>query len=579
MYPKQPFDFAGRTGTIVFDVSDNSQGSHAAWPEFWMSDKPVPDPFTHEASWEALPQNGFGIRFAAECAANSGCGNCPVSPVVTVGIDSAITISNFVENDSFNGGNLQVINDKCVSEPTGPGQLNHFEIRVSQNQIDVYGTDAFSGTLNLTNTPLKHLATIPNVNLTFTRGLIWIEDAHYNGNKFNTQRTNTFTWDNVGFDGPVLPRDAAYDANDSLIPSSSLGQGGDPGNALGWFIQANSSQSITVPNIYQTSINNAAGALLTVNFSPQNPPITLNFSINGHHHTFAWPYPDTNGSTVRTIGIPIPLSDIQAGNNTVIFSTDSISSMIIANLDLVLVGGQGPTICIDPSNCSGSGITPQPTPTNGPTPSLNPPTPTPTQQPTPTPILDSATLSVTPASQKVQSGQIVSVTVNENSGASPVNALQTAITYPSNLLTETGISYGSTFGIKAAETIGNGTISVSRGSTTPATGNNPVATITFQANSSGLATIGLSSTQIFSSQTNQNIFTSSSNGTITIVAPTPTPNIKVGDLNGDGSVDLLDISILLSNWGQCNAAIAANLGVPCPISLQDLSVLLSHWGQ
>jgi hypothetical protein len=33
-YPRQPFDFAGRTGTVEFDVSNNSQGPHAAWPTF-----------------------------------------------------------------------------------------------------------------------------------------------------------------------------------------------------------------------------------------------------------------------------------------------------------------------------------------------------------------------------------------------------------------------------------------------------------------------------------------------------------------------------------------------------------------
>ena len=34
MYPKQPFDFAGRTGKVVLVVSDESQGSNAACPEF-----------------------------------------------------------------------------------------------------------------------------------------------------------------------------------------------------------------------------------------------------------------------------------------------------------------------------------------------------------------------------------------------------------------------------------------------------------------------------------------------------------------------------------------------------------------
>ena len=64
MYPKQPFDFAGRTGKVTFDVRNDTQGSHAAWPEFWMSDKPVPAPFTHEGSFAAIPANGFGLRFA-----------------------------------------------------------------------------------------------------------------------------------------------------------------------------------------------------------------------------------------------------------------------------------------------------------------------------------------------------------------------------------------------------------------------------------------------------------------------------------------------------------------------------------
>ena len=33
MYPKQPFDFAGRTGTVSFDISNDSHGTHAAWPD------------------------------------------------------------------------------------------------------------------------------------------------------------------------------------------------------------------------------------------------------------------------------------------------------------------------------------------------------------------------------------------------------------------------------------------------------------------------------------------------------------------------------------------------------------------
>ena len=65
MYPKQPFDWNGRTGTVSFDVTNDSQGDHAAWPEFWITDLPIPTPFAHFGSWSANPRHGIGIRFAS----------------------------------------------------------------------------------------------------------------------------------------------------------------------------------------------------------------------------------------------------------------------------------------------------------------------------------------------------------------------------------------------------------------------------------------------------------------------------------------------------------------------------------
>jgi len=119
---------------------------------------------------------GFNSGQGANCVPNYSANN--TVPVVSV--DSTVTIKNYVENDpenEINTGNVVTTRDNCIKEPTQAGQLNHFEIDVSQSQIDVYGTDAG------TTTTLKHLVTIPNVNLGFTRGLIWLEDVHYNGSK------------------------------------------------------------------------------------------------------------------------------------------------------------------------------------------------------------------------------------------------------------------------------------------------------------------------------------------------------------------------------------------------------------
>src|SRR6266567_564861 len=333
MYPKQPFDFAGRTGKVTFDVSNDAQGGHAAWPEFWMSDRPVPAPFAHLASLHSLPQDGFGVRFSGFANANGQGASCPEGSPAYVGVASALTVTNYVENDLDNGGNLQLHGIDCIKASTGIGQMNHYEIDISQNQIDIYGTDA--GTI----TPLKHLATIANANLNFTRGLIWLGDAHYNGNKFNTQGTHAFSWDNVGFDGPVLPRDLAYDVNDSL---TSAGQT-DPNTGLpvvntGWPVQPNTSHTFTVNNV--ANPNSGTGALLTFGFwSAATPPFNLNYSINGHAHTLAWPYPDKESLTPKTLAIPLNLSEVQAGSNTLTIGAPV--AMNIFNIDLVLVGAAG----------------------------------------------------------------------------------------------------------------------------------------------------------------------------------------------------------------------------------------------
>src|SRR5260370_27221911 len=47
IYPKQPFDFANRTGTVAFDVTNDNTGSHGFWPEFWLTYQPLPAPSLH----------------------------------------------------------------------------------------------------------------------------------------------------------------------------------------------------------------------------------------------------------------------------------------------------------------------------------------------------------------------------------------------------------------------------------------------------------------------------------------------------------------------------------------------------
>jgi hypothetical protein len=87
MYAKQPFDFANRTGSINFDVSNDEPQIHTDWPELWMTDQPIPVPVTHGTSLLPVPRNGFGIRFAG--------GGCSGNQALW-SVDSAVVIRNYV---------------------------------------------------------------------------------------------------------------------------------------------------------------------------------------------------------------------------------------------------------------------------------------------------------------------------------------------------------------------------------------------------------------------------------------------------------------------------------------------------
>jgi len=418
MYAKQPFDFAGRTGIVAFDVSNDTLGTHTEWPEFWLTDQPVPTPFTHFGSWLAAPRNGLGLRFAAATQPFQGYNIAPACPndqFERWSMDSAVVSRNYVIDDQANGGAIHSQMLDCVIGSSGPGNMNHVELHISQNQIDAYATDAG------TTAPLKHIAVVQNANLTFTRGLVWLEDVHYNAAKFGGQTQHTFSWDNMGFDGPVLARDLAFDAPDALTPVA-----GYPGKInLGYSSLPGNGPQLTVPNV--TGIQNAAAGLLTFNFFHYDAPSTITYVVNGHSHSVAWPYPDQSFLSWRTLAVPVPLSEVVAGNNTVSITSDQ--QLVVANVDLVMVGAGGGGGSVPPPStpavATATSIPATPAPATA-TPTLVPATATATMIPaataTATPIPATATstptrvpptaTSVPTPQPNVQSGFTESATVS-----------------------------------------------------------------------------------------------------------------------------------------------------------------------
>jgi len=105
-------------------------------------------------------------------------------------------------------------------------------------------------------------------------------------------------------------------------------------------------------------------------------------------------------------------------------------------------------------------------------------------------------------------GQTFTVQVRENSGTTSVNAVQANLTYPADKLELVNIDdTNSAFAVKASGSGSNGSLQIARGTTTPVTGNQLVASITFSAKPvRGSASITFQSTSaLIESTTNTNI--------------------------------------------------------------------------
>jgi chitodextrinase len=78
--------------------------------------------------------------------------------------------------------------------------------------------------------------------------------------------------------------------------------------------------------------------------------------------------------------------------------------------------------------------------------------------------------------------------------------------------------------------------------------------------------------------TSANLSTASS--TIGVETQAGTIVSNNGDLNADGTVNFLDLSILLSHWGSTSAtASQGDINSDGVVNFLDLSIMLSHWGQ
>jgi hypothetical protein len=328
MYPRQPFNFAGRTGVIEFDVSDNSLDAHGAWPTLAITDQPAPTPYGDMLSGAPVnARNSIGINFAGH---QSGAGATPC-----VSVSSIWATSNYQPiGEPFNS-------DGCVAVSSSPTSLNHVEVQVSPTSLKVYMS-------NPGNPASTKLVADASFTLPLTQGLVWLEDVHYNGDKYCPavegeatqyglsvcEQTDTFGWANLAFDGPVLPRDLGFDVADNNTPAGTA-PSGQPMTNLAYPTPA----SLTLTNVHR--VENATGAIITLNDSATGHE-TLTYTVNGHANTFdnSSTFNTSANSPSQSIALPVPLSELTDGTNSItISSTDG--GVAFGNVDLVLLGAGG----------------------------------------------------------------------------------------------------------------------------------------------------------------------------------------------------------------------------------------------
>lgn len=131
---------------------------------------------------------------------------------------------------------------------------------------------------------------------------------------------------------------------------------------------------------------------------------------------------------------------------------------------------------------------------------------------------------IDPSAGQVAAGSTVQVTVREDSGTTPVNAVQADVTYSAATLDYLGADgTGSAFGIEAPSNNTSGLISVTRGTITPVTGDQPVVKLSFRVKS-GTSALAIKSTSVLASaSTNTNILGNYGNATLGVLAVNQTP--------------------------------------------------------
>jgi hypothetical protein len=327
---RRPFDFAARTGTIVFDAS-LVPGGLQGWTAIAITKEPTATPsYTRLENDEngALPRNAIEIHFNQNCQ--------------TTG---QVSVSQFVVYDNY----VQTIREVEYEERTcvsmRPNALNHVEVKVSSSRVEVWASPVSED--GVTFAPVELLAAA-DLDLSFSKGYVHLSTHNHASLKYSDDTVDAWItrWDNVGFDGPVVEGWREAEVADSLTPGTENQQ--NIGWRLGTLATDYWSAPLSFSAIDMTGATKAQIALTSFMSLGLGTPANfqLDYRINGgtpHARKFdaaqmamleAIPVSGT-----MSMLLEIDPAELRSGTNTIELATTDVPTSyppVVYNLDLIV---------------------------------------------------------------------------------------------------------------------------------------------------------------------------------------------------------------------------------------------------
>jgi hypothetical protein len=291
MMVRQLFDFTDRTGTIVFDVDakvNPKNLGHGWWVEVWITEDQAPMPYHEAPGVLSYPRTGFGINL-------QGLNTCPQGREATE-VSRAFVTKDFKILHDYPGWELshESDTDRCIK--TQDQKLNRFKLLVSKDHVELWGSH-FDDPTNL-----HRMVTINTPDLPFTRGYVHLQHSQYNARKDGeVTGSQTYRWDNVGFDGPSYAIGAAFQA-----PDNDKGDiDGSGGRMYGHYLTDKQAIFLPIPAV---KIGDATAATLNFNYLAY-PDRGFIYNFNGGpDHTFTMPH-------FGGFAIDVPVGELKDGDN------------------------------------------------------------------------------------------------------------------------------------------------------------------------------------------------------------------------------------------------------------------------